>query len=419
MKRMKTKKSTVVNEKTLIVAVDIGKTIHWGYFRTPNNIEVKPFPFQNGIYSFNAFLQRMQKFQQEQELEEIVVGFESTGPYAEPLCHFLRKRGVKLVQVNPMHTKRLKDLTGNSPNKTDQKDPRVIADVISLNHGLTVVIPQGVSAELRRLAHAREQVVCDLTAKSNKMQQLVFIIFPEFFTIMKKAVSKSVLFLLKNYPLPEDIVELGIETLTDRLKKISRGKLRKQRAQELIEAARQSIGIDSGTRSIALEIKYIVDSIEHAQQFIFTLETEMKEYLRHVPYSCNILSLKGIGVITAAGLIGEVGDFKAFATAKELEKMAGLNLYEISSGAHKGKRRISKRGRSLMRKLLYCAALNTIRTNGIMYQQYHKMLDRGMPKLKAVVAISRRLLRIIYALVRDNTMFEVTHCSKTCLKKVA
>ena len=419
MKRMKTKKSTVVNEKMLIVAVDIGKTIHWGYFRTPNNIEVKPFAFHNSIHSFNAFLQRMQKFQQEQGLEEIVVGFESTGPYAEPLCHFLRKSCVKLVQVNPMHTKRLKELTGNSPNKTDQKDPRVIADIISLNHGLTVVIPQGVSAELRRLAHARERVVCDLTAKSNKMQQLVFIIFPEFFTIMKKTVSKSVLFLLKNYPLPENIVELGIETITNRLNKISRGRLGKQRAQELIEAARQSIGIDSGTRSIALEIKYIVDSIEHAQQFISTLETEMKEYLRHVPYSCNILSLKGIGVITAAGLIGEVVDFSAFATAKELEKLAGINLYEISSGSHKGERRISKRGRSLMRKLLYCAALNTIRTNGIMHHQYHKMLDRGMPKLKAVVAISRRLLRIIYALVRDNTMFEVTHCSKTCLKKVA
>jgi len=68
---------------------------------------------------------------------------------------------------------------------------------------------------------------------------------------------------------------------------------------------------------------------------------------------------------------------------------------------------------------LYCAALNTIRVDGIMHQQYQNMLGRGMPKVKAVVAISRRLLRIIFAIVRDNTMFEVTHCSKTCLKKVS
>ena len=419
MKRMKTKKSTVVNEKTLIVAVDIGKTIHWGYFRTPDNMEIKPFPFHNSGNSFNAFWHNMRQFQREQGLEDIVIGFESTGPYAEPLIHYFSKKQVKLLQVNPMHTKRLKELTGNSPNKSDQKDPRVIADIISLNHGLSVVIPQGSSAELRRLAHARERASTDLTAKKNQLQYLVFIIFPEFFEIMKKTASKSTLFLLKNYPLPENIEVLGLETLTSCLQKISRGRLGKQRAQELIKAARYSVGIDQGTKSIVLEIKHLIYQIEYTQQFINNLEAHMKDFLYQIPYSQNILSLKGVGVIIAAGLIGEVGDFKAFATAKELEKLAGLDLYEISSGAHKGERRISKRGRSLMRKLLYCAALNTIRIDGIMHQQYHNMLDRGMPKVKAVVAISRRLLRIIYAIVRDNKMFEITHCSKTCLKKVA
>ena len=419
MKRIKTKKSTVVNEKMLIVAVDIGKTIHWGYFRTPNNIEVKPFAFHNTGQSFNKFWRKVQEFQHEQGLEDIVIGFESTGPYAEPLIHYFNKKQVKLVQVNPMHTKRLKELTGNSPNKTDQKDPRVIADVISLNHGLTVIIPQGVAADLRRLTHARKRAVCDLTAKSNQMQQLVFIIFPEFFTIMKKAVSKSAFYLLKNYPLPEDILHFGEKRLAAVLREVSRGRLCNQRAREFIEAAHQSVGIDQGARSIVLEIKHIVDSIENTQQFIVTLETQMEEYLQQISYSQNILSLKGIGVITVAGLIGEVGDFIAFATAKELEKLAGLDLYEISSGAHKGERRISKRGRSLMRKLLYCAALNTIRIDGIMHQQYHRMLDRGMSRVKAVVAISRRLLRIIFAIVRDNTMFEVTHCYKTSFKEVA
>lgn len=323
------------------------------------------------------------------------------------------------MQVNPMHTKRLKDLTGNSPNKTDRKDPRVIADIISLNHGLTVIIPQGVPAELRRLVHARERAVGDLTAKSNQLQQLVFVIFPEFYAIMKKSVSKSALFLLKTSCLPQDILYLGEKHLTGVLSKISRGKLCTQRARELIEAAQRSVGIKQGAKSIVLEIKHVVDYIEYTQKFIASLETDMEEYLQQIPYSQNIFSIKGVGIITVAGLIGEVGDFSAFSTIKELEKLAGLDLYEISSGAHKGERRISKHGRSLMRKLLYCAALNTIRTNGIMYQHYHRMLDRGMPKVKAVVAISRRLLRIIFALVRKNTTFNFSHSLKTDLKKVA
>lgn len=75
MKRRKTKKSSVVNEKTLIVAVDISNKIHWGYFRAPNNSEVKPFPFHNSYDSFNTFWEKAQKFQNEQGLDRIVVGF--------------------------------------------------------------------------------------------------------------------------------------------------------------------------------------------------------------------------------------------------------------------------------------------------------------------------------------------------------
>ena len=71
------------------------------------------------------------------------------------------------------------------------------------------------------------------------------------------------------------------------------------------------------------------------------------------PYKNSILSLKGIGEITAAGLIGEVGDFAKFKTISEITKLAGLDLFEVSSGKHKGQQHISKRGRPLMRKLLF------------------------------------------------------------------
>ena len=69
--------------------------------------------------------------------DEVVVGYESTGPYAEPLVHYLLPKGVKIVQVNPMHTKKMKEVNDNSPLKTDDKDPRVIADIIRLGHALT------------------------------------------------------------------------------------------------------------------------------------------------------------------------------------------------------------------------------------------------------------------------------------------
>jgi transposase len=83
------------------------------------------------------------------------------------------------------------------------------------------------------------------------------------------------------------------------------------------------------------------------------VEAEMDKYLGEIPYSRSILSIKGIGTITAAGLIGEIGDFRQFHTISEVMKHAGLDLYEISSGKHKGEKHISKRGRHLLRKILF------------------------------------------------------------------
>jgi transposase len=402
--KSKTQRIRTINEKTLVVTLDIGKKVHYGYLRAPKGKDIKPFRIHNSKKSFRKFWAKVLKFKRQQSLEDIVVGFEPTGPYAEPLFHYLKNKPVKLVQINPMHSKRLKDLTGNSPNKTDNKDPRVIADVICLGHALTVVIPEGATAHLRRLTQARERAMKSYISMFNQLQNLVFLIFPEFCTILNPS-TKSAMYLIKRHTTPESIYAMGIKSLTEVLRKISRGKVGRERAKQLFQAAQDSIGIYEGKESILLEIDHLVSKMEDERQFIENLEKKMANYLSRVPYSESLLSIKGLGVITVAGLIGEVGDFRKFRTISEVMKLAGLDLYEVSSGQHKGKRRISKRGRSLMRKLLYFAALQAVRSNGIMHEPYEQMLDRGMPKVKALIAISRKLLRVIFAIARDNTEY--------------
>lgn len=418
-KYSKTKKVKVIKEKTMIAALDIGKVTHYAYFRAPNGMDIKPFSFNNFRQGFNTFWTKLCQFKREHKMEDVVVGFESTGPYAEPLLHYLRKRPVKLVQINPMHGKRVKELTGNSPNKTDKKDPRVIADVISLGHALTLVVPEGSAAELRRLTHARERAIKSRTAMINQIQHLIFVIFPEFLKIFKDISIKSAMYLIKYHPAPENITSLGLESLTEILRKVSRGKLTQDRIKELFESAEQSIGIQEGKDSLLMEIKHLVCAIEDKNHFIDHLENQMTHHLEQIPYSHYILSIKGIGLITVAGLIGEVGDFKKFNTISEIMKLAGLDLFEISSGKHRGKLRISKRGRSLMRKLLYFAAINAVKSHGIMHEPYQAMLDRGQKKLKALIAISRKLLGIIFALARDNTMFVENYSHRQHFKLAA
>ena len=153
---------------------------------------------------------------------------------------------------------------------------------------------------------------------------------------------------------------------------------------------------------MVMDIRHILRQLEAEEGFMAEIEIEMEATLERIPCSARLLSIKGLGTVSVAGLIGEVGDFSKFSTQSEILKLAGLDLYEISSGKRKGQRRISKRGRSLLRKILFYAAIQMIRKNGIMYDYYVRLTGRGMERMRALIAVSRKLLRIIHAIVRDN-----------------
>jgi transposase len=401
--RIKTKSGGVVNIKVVIGTVDISKNSLTCYMRCSNGCEIKPFMVSNDLLGLSEFWRRLLSMKVREQMEEIIVGFESTGPYGEPLKNFMKDKPVKLVQINPMHTKRIKEIADNSPGSTDQKDPRVIADVIQLGHVLSVITPRGAAAELRVLTHTRDNQVKYKTALLNRLESLMFTVFPELVQTMKHLGTKTSRYLIRYYPTPEKLSKLSLSALTGKLRRISRGRLKETLAKKLRDASRQSLGVKEGQISLLIEIKHILTQLDETEGFIKELEIKMAEELVKIPYHKHLISLKGIKVVSLGGIIGEVGDFRNYHSGKELIKLAGLNLYEISSGKYMGLRRISKRGRWLLRKLLFYGALNVVRKGGILHDYYHRLINRGMKKIKALVAVMRKLLGIMFALVRDGT----------------
>ena len=227
------------------------------------------------------------------------------------------------------------------------------------------------------------------------------------------------MYILENCPSPEDIIKYKLKNLTATLRKVSHGKIKEERAKELYTAAKTSLGIKEGRTSILFETKEILSMIKTTEHFVTEVEKEISHHLKDIPYSKFIISMKGVGEITVAGLIGEVGDFREYKTISEILKLGGLDLFEISSGIHKGQRRISKRGRPLMRKLLFFAALNVVRKGGILHEYYQGCLERGMLKMKALIAVSRKLLGIMFALVRDHSEYIDCYNGEQELKKAA
>jgi transposase len=421
MTRVKTRKVKILKEGTLIVAVDISMGTNRGYCESINGEYTKPFKFDNTRERLDRFWSMVIMSKNRFKCNEIIVGYESTGPYGEPFVHYLMNKPVKIVQVNPMHTKRIKEINDNSPLKTDDKDPRVIADIIRLGHSLSIAIPKGEAAYLRRLNNARERHIKERTALLNQLQQLVFLIFPEFKRVIKDIRIKTALYILKRYTTPANIGNINKDELGEEMRKHSMGKFRLKHAEALISFAQTTIGIKEGVEGLAIDIKHILMQLEMVDGLVAEIESEMEITLEQIPYSSKLLSIKGLKVVTVAGLTGEVGDFTKFKTQSEITKLAGLDLYEISSGNRKGQRRISKRGRSGLRKILYYRAMQAIRKNGIMHDYYTRLTNRGMKKIMALVAVSRKLLRIIYAIVRDNSEYIANYESlkRKVIKKAA
>ena len=402
MKFTKGKAIQVILGNALLSAVDIGKENNNASFFLGENQEVKRIKFSNDRGGFEKFWFEVEKIVDKYKLVKVIIGYESTGPYGEPFIHYVKSMPkVELIQVNPMHTKKLKELVDNSPNKTDKKDPRVIAAIIRLGYGLSVVIPEGAVAELRALTSARESHMKHKNEISNQLHSLLYEIFPEFEKTIGTS-NKTGPKLLNDYTTPEAIRDLGVEELIVKIRKYSRGKLGAKKAIRLYNAAKNSIGIKEGVKSKVLHIRQILSQINQLNSYIEDVEGQLEEMLQKISYSKQLLSIKGIGIVSAAGIIGEVGDFRDYQNQSEILKMAGLDLYEISSGSHKGERHITKRGRSLLRKLLYFASLNMVKKNGIMYNYYQRLINNGMLKTKALVAISKKLLMIMFAMVRDN-----------------
>ena len=406
MSRNRSFKKKIVNPEGLCVGIDVAKNIHFATVLFDDGRE-KRFSFTNTKAGVLSFVEWLREIQNTSGTPKATIGLESTGHYWKPLAYFLATfNDVILVQINPAHVKKAKELYDNSPGKTDHKDASVIAMLIKMGRFQRFHFPQGAYAELRVSSKFREQKIVELGIQRNILHSLVDTIFPEYGKVFSKLESKTSLYLLQRYSTPDRMLSLGFSRLTKAIRKASRGKLADSKAKELLEAAKTSIGIKAGLTSITLAIQETVRSIKRISEDLRVIDERLSQLLLEVPYARQLLSIKGVGPVTLAVVLGETGDLLRYRKADEIIKLAGLNLYEISSGQHRGRLKITKRGRSLLRKILFFATLRLVKKSGILRKDYLRLTEKnGMQKTKALVALEKKIIRIIFALARDGAYY--------------
>lgn len=334
------------------------------------------------------------------------VAFEPTGPYSTCLREWLVSNTWHVVQVNPYHVKRTKEVRDNSPKKSDAKDPCVIADLVWQGCYQELVSLNGEYAQLRAASAEWASLTKRRTALRNEFQGLLEVWFPEITGVFKDAVCMSVRGILRKYPNVKALAGARLSSVRSTLNKASGGRTVK-RAEMVLEAARSSMAPECGQQARQKAMVSLLDMLEMVDQRRACLLKETQEHLAVLPEAGYMLSIPGIGIVTVSGLLGECGNIGKFETYEQLEKFVGLNLYEVSSGQHKGKRHISKRGRALARYTICHIALAQTRSSGLYNEEARDMKARGMKTGEVRVAIARKLLRVLYAIARDCRVFDL------------
>ncbi|MGM0877980.1 MAG: IS110 family transposase [Bacillota bacterium] len=398
-----------ITSQTLIIGVDIAKFKHVARAQDFRGIEFgKPCYFENTKDGFSTFLNWIFQNMQEQEMEKVIVGMEPTGHYWLNLAHILKENDIKFVAVNPLHVKKSKELDDNSPTKNDVKDAKVIAQLVKDGRYAEPTIPQGVYAELRVAKKIRDLLTDDLQTVQGQIHNWIDRYFPEFLTVFKKWEGKAALQFLKLYVLPHELVKFSDQELLIHLRKAVTRSVGLSKIQELKQAASKSIGLRQGADMAKLELKTLIDKYELIQLKFEELDSKTDGLIDQIPGVHQMLAIKGVGRDTVAGFFAEVGDLNEYSHPRQIIKLAGLSLKENTSGKHKGKTTITKRGRKKLRALLFRVCMILVAKNSAfkaLHTYYTQRSDNPLKKMQSLIALCNKLIRIFFAIGKKQFEF--------------
>ena len=403
-------KISQVTEATLIVGVDIGSETNFAraFNWRGQELSKKVFRFNNSREGFQSFLAYINTYTTIASAQQIIVGCEPTGHYWFNLARYLEENNIKLALVNPYHVKQIKELDDNSPKKTDLKDPKTIAKLVVDGRYSYPYLPEGIYADLREAVSSRERIVKELNAITNRIKRWLKIYFPEYLVVYKNFSAESGLTVLESAPLPQDVLRLGPEGVNQLWRDKKLRAVGMKRALTLVEAAHNSIGLPGGSCA-RMELQLLLEDFRTKQSQLEKITEVLEEETLRVPYADKLLAIKGVGLITVAGFLAEVGDIRRFDSPKQIQKLAGLEVKENSSGKHRGRSSISKRGRKRLRKILFQVMLPMIQNNaefGEIYQYFTTRQKNPLKGKQAIIAAGCKLIRVFYAILKHGVDYD-------------
>lgn len=385
-----------------IVGVDIGKHEHQATI-LDNQGEVVggTIRFENSALGFAQFKSYLDKMVGKSK--DCLIALEATGHYWLPLYLYLVDKGYKVQVFNPYQSDALRKVyLGRA--KTDKLDAELVARLARLGNQKPTKFSGEELLSLRTLSRFRMELVFQSADTKRRIITLLDLLFPEFEKLFSNLFGKAALAILENHPTPDELLAVKEEKLTRLISSASRGRLGKDKALKIKQAAKKSVGISLGSEALVFQLKLLLQQLKFLKKQIKALEKKITYLLSKTDQ--KLTTIPGIGPIIAAAILGEVGDIKRFPNVGSLVAYAGLDPTVKESGTIEKKRKLSKKGSKYLRTAIWQAAIYSLVHNPTLREFYEKKLSEGKAKQVAIGALANKLTRIIYGILKSGKPYQ-------------
>lgn len=386
----------------IYVGIDVSKDKHdCCIVNSDGKILADVFTIQNNMDGFKLLFQRLKSVAP--DLNKVKVGLEATGHYSYNILSFLLDKDLATYVLNPLHVNLFRKSTSLRQTKTDRVDARTITTMMMSGVVLTSYTAMSYRNEdLKSLSRYRFDKVQERARLKQSVSRLVCILFPELEQLFPSLHIASVSALLSELPGARQIASCHLAHLNKLLLTASRGRYGHDKAIEIRDAARKSIGSAMSAKS--LELQHTLRLIRELDAEIDEIENCIKQIMDRL--APPIMTIPGISYRMGAMILSEIGDFSRFSSPDKVLAYAGLSPSTYQSGklenvhAH-----MEKRGSRYLRYALYNAAKYVCYWDSSFSDYLAKKRREGKHYNDAISHAIKKLVRLIFALQRSGQVY--------------
>lgn len=401
------------------VGIDIAKDFNIVSIIDENEMIIqKPFRVNNTREAYEKFVDKIHTVSA--NYSDFLLGLEATGIYGENFLAFLTNHGFSVKLLNPFQTKRYRERITMKKVKNDNIDSLMIAHFLKDGKFSSGYVTDDEYQSLRTLYRNRASLQNGIKEIKKRVLTQLSVTFLEFESITDPF-SISGMALLEKYPTAFHYKHSSVDRILKLFRHIKGNNFSKDKAQRLLNAAKSSTYSGKAYEARGIAIRSSIRLLKNYQDELVLLEEEIRSLLGSsealVPGKAgnvsqsntlidNLKTIPGVSDKTVAAILSECGDITRFPTLTKFIGYLGLFPTEDSSGNAKRIGHLSKRGSSLVKHALYMSSVSSLRHNDQLKQLYDTKRSQGKSKKEALIAVSRKLASIIYAIIRYNMPYD-------------